>query len=619
MFSLMLQMHFPAQTDHAHKNPLPSRTNSVIEAAQFTNQMSRSFTPSDSGTSPIPLHNFVDDYIFGRIKRDGIPHASLSSDEEFLRRVYLDTTGLLPSPEVVREFVVRNDPGKRAQLIDALVGSDEFAAQWAWFYGDLFRLTNYAGGSKNAFQFWNKQWLQVDRPYNEVVTDLITGSSKSHSSVPQLAFLGRVLRNSGLKNRDLTDPDNYGATTNRLDALDEISVEIARIFLGINIDCISCHDGAGHLETINLYLAGKTRKEFSQQAAFFGRLRMLGIYNVNNSDSVIDDNASGYQTGNDAPFFTSSETRFPRTGETYEPQFLLTGEKPRRGADPRAEFARMVTSHPQFSRATVNLVWGRLMNVGFVEPYDGFDLARLDPSYPPPGQWAIQPSNPELLESLAEDFRSHGYSMHHLIKTILKSSAYQLSSQFGAEWKDAYAPYYARKFVRVLRGTEIADAIAQATGRPFEIQFAGSEVHRVGQLSDPSDVTYEMTLSGPKGSNEGVEITNILNGFFQNNREAPAPIGNKATTLQAVLLMTSTLVNDRVLAEKGSRVQSLLESSKTDEQVIEELYLATLTRWPEPDEKKAILEAFDLKRDRKRGFQDLAWVLLNGIEFVLNR
>ena len=161
--------------------------------------------------------------------------------------------------------------------------------------------------------------------------------------------MGRVLRNSGLKNRDLTDPDNYGATTNRLDALDEMNVEVSRIFLGLNIDCISCHDGAGHLEPLSMYLAEKTRKEFSSQAAFFGKVRMIGIYNVNNSDSVIDDGAGGYTTGDDAPFFTESETRFPRTGETYEPAFLLTGEKPRPGVNPRAEFARMMTSHPQFA------------------------------------------------------------------------------------------------------------------------------------------------------------------------------------------------------------------------------------------------------------------------------
>ena len=89
-----------------------------------------------------------------------------------------------------------------------------------------------------------------------------------------------------------------------------------------------------------------------------------------------------------------------------------------------------MTSHIQFSRATVNIVWGRLMTVGFVEPYDGFDLARLDPDNPPPAPWTLQPTNPWLLEAMAKDFQANNYSLHHLIKSIMKSSAYQLSAQF---------------------------------------------------------------------------------------------------------------------------------------------------------------------------------------------
>src|SRR5207249_2013183 len=140
---------------------------------------------------PLPRKNFIDEFILGRIERDGIPRAGLSSDEEFLRRATLDATGLLPAADQVRAFIANKDPNKRDKLIDSLIGTEEFAEQWAWFYGDLFRLMNYAGASKNAFQYWNKEWLKVDRPYNEVVTDMLTASSKSHSSVPQLAFLGR--------------------------------------------------------------------------------------------------------------------------------------------------------------------------------------------------------------------------------------------------------------------------------------------------------------------------------------------------------------------------------------------------------------------------------------------
>jgi len=109
----------------------------------------------------------------------------------------------------------------------------------------------------------------------------------------------------------------------------------------------------------------------------------------------------------------------------------------------------MITTHPQFRRALVNLLWGRLMTLAFVEPYDSFDLDRLDPDNPPPAPWTIQAIYPELLEALAENFETNNHSVQHIIRTIMKSSAYQLSSQFNGEWKDSYAPYYARKLIRV--------------------------------------------------------------------------------------------------------------------------------------------------------------------------
>ena len=116
----------------------------------------------------------------------------------------------------------------------------------------------------------------------------------------------------------------------------------------------------------------------------------------------------------------------------------------------------MITENPQFARATVNLVWSELMGVGIVDPPLDFDLARLDPANPPPAGWTIQPSHPELLEALAQDFRDHGYDLRRLIRTIAVSSTYQLSSRFEGEWKAAYAPYFARHFVRRLPAEAIA-------------------------------------------------------------------------------------------------------------------------------------------------------------------
>lgn len=596
------------QFEEVHRAMLGSKQDKASEAEKFTAEAARALPRTSAGE--IRRKNLVDEHIFGRMDRDGIPHAGLSKDEEFIRRVYLDATGLVPSADKVREFTASKDPQKRDKLVDSLIGSEEFADQWAWFWGDLFRLQD------STFHYWNKEWLQVDRPYSEVFYDLVTGVGKSQITIPNLGLLDRAILNNA-KSRIPTDRDNY-FLVNRLDMVDEFSIDVARIFLGINIDCIACHDGAGHMESVNLYLAGKTREEFHRQAAFLGRTRAIATWddrvkNVSPTNSIVDDLAAGYNTGDDAPFFTLSENRFPRNGKRYEPAFLLTGERPRPGVNPRAELGRILPSHIQFSRAVVNLIWGKLMAVGFVEPYDGFDLDRLDPKKPPPEPWTVQPSNPWLLDALAEDFRAHNFSIHHLMKTIMKSSAYQLSAHFDGEWTESYSPYYARRFVRVLTGPEVADAIAQVTGRPYKFNFSGIEVARVHQLATPSGVGARA-----KGENagEGPDVAAIMQGFFQSNRSTPAQTVNKATTMQALLMMSSPAIKNRVVTEKSTRLLQLVESHKTNEEVIDELFLSSLSRWPTPAEKEIALQA--MEKDRKTGAEDLQWALLNGIEFILN-
>ena len=138
----------------------------------------------------------------------------LASDTEFIRRVYLDAIGLPPEPDRIRAFVSDDTPQKRVELIDSLVGTEAFAEQWAWFWGDLFRLASQVGPVKNSFQFWVKEWLQVDRPYDEVVHDLLTGVSKAHGTIPALAFLSRSHQ---AKSRIVMSNEDYGIL-NRLDS-----------------------------------------------------------------------------------------------------------------------------------------------------------------------------------------------------------------------------------------------------------------------------------------------------------------------------------------------------------------------------------------------------------------
>src|SRR5258705_75321 len=149
---------------------------------------------------------------------------------------------------------------------------------------------------------------------------MMTPSTKPHNTIPALGLLGRA--NDGVCFLP-ADPDDF-RVTNRLDVLDIMSIENGRIFLGINTTCISCHDGARHLESINLYLSQRKRAEFHNNAAFFGKVLSITTY-MDNDDEVIDDLGPGYNSGGDALFPTPSPISYPGPARIAEPTFILTG------------------------------------------------------------------------------------------------------------------------------------------------------------------------------------------------------------------------------------------------------------------------------------------------------
>ena len=595
---------------------LTSGKDKAAEASRLTEAVSPKLPESADAYAPVPRKNFVDEHIFGKMERDKIPHAPLANDEEFIRRAYLDATGLLPTPEEVRSFLNDTDANKRDKLIDSLIGSESFSDQWAYHFGELLRTR------EAAFHTWTKQWLKVDRPYNEVFADLVTPTTKNAKGFPTaLTFydpIGYIANRCGI----WTDPDDLKGL-NRLDWIDEITSDIGRVFLGLSLDCFSCHNGAGHADSFNRFLGSKKRVDFWQQAAFFGKMRTIGhsdgsARNFYSGASMFDDLAPGYNTADDGTYYTPAEGRFPRDGKTYQPSFLLTGEKPKPGEDPRKALARILPSHIQFARATVNIVWSKLMVVGLVEPYDGFDLARLDPKNPPPAPWTIQPANPELLEALAEDFRTHNFSIHRVIKNIMKSNAYQLSASFPGEWKDAYVPYYARRFARVLTGPEAVDIVTQATGSPYALTQYGQKLQYVKELTNPLNMKAGGGEGGGRnaGSGENTMVFTWMQTYYQGERAMPPVDKNVASPVQAMMMMTSPVVTKRVTAEGNTRAAQLVKSGKSDDAILEELFLAALSRRPNADEVEVGKRV--LAKDRTSGVENIQWALLNSTEFLVN-
>src|SRR5258708_31518364 len=187
-------------------------------------------------------------------------------------------------------------------------------------------------------------------------------------------------------------------------------------------------------------------------------------------------------SGNNAPRVAVSST------DTFDlPAFFLTGEVPLDGEPRRVAYARILTAHPQFARAAVNYLWKQLFGLGIVEPVDSFDLRRQDPATRAPGA-TLQPTHPQLLAKLAASFSGSGYSLRAILKVIVSSNTYQLSSTYDGVWSETYTPYYARHLPRRLMAEALLDAVFKSTNVGAMLSVTGSAaVTKAMELPDPSE------------------------------------------------------------------------------------------------------------------------------------
>ncbi len=567
------------------------------------NKLTEEVAPKTSPASlqPVLVRNFIDELVFSKMKRDGVPHAGLSTDAEFLRRLHLDLTGRLPEPEVIRKFLADGNPAKRDRTIDALLATPiegklnkpetPFLDKWTYFFGDLFRNSAAELGApgRNALRDYIYDALLLNTPYNELVRELLTARTRDNFVDAAANFLLR----------DHVDDFN-DVYINLTDSYDEMAISTAKYFLGVNLECVSCHDGQGHLDKINLWLSHVRRPQLWRQAVFFSKLSMSRPFGIGNEYELLE-NGGHYDVA------ARSVRRMPRYATDLTPQFLLTGEKPKDGEPWREAYARMLTGNPQFARATVNLIWAELVGVGIVDPPLDFDLARLDPANPPPAPWTIQPSHPELLEALVKDFREHNYDLRRLIRQIVTSSTYQLSSHFEGEWKAAYAPYFARHFVRRLPAEEIADAIAQATGIFPSIAISDSNVK--------VDYVMQARSSEDLHGKELEPIRLLLASFGQADRDKTER-DLSGSTVQAAELLNSKLIKDHVKIQENGRLYKLLNHNPplSNLEIVDEMFLAFVARPPRAPEAAIAIET--IQERHNQGLEDLAWSLINKTEFL---
>jgi hypothetical protein len=552
--------------------------------------------------SNLPHRNFIDDYILSKIDKDHVPHAGLSSDPEFLRRVTLDLTGRLPEPDDVKKFLVNTDPNKRPEWIDSLlpplptmgVGrrltDKPFLDRWAYFFSDLFRNDEQLREGTDIFYSYLYKSLELNVPYDQMVRDMLTSTALSTWTTGPANFVAR---------ERVMDGDGY-SVMNHEDTCDELAIWTSKLFLGVNIECISCHDGRGHLEKVNLWLSGKKRADLWRQAAFFGKTYVAPSYG-RFPEFTVEDTEKGYD------LTTHSTVRMPRSSTDLTPTFLLTAEKLSPGKPERQAYADMLIANPQFARATVNLFWAQLMGRGIVDPPFGFDMARQDPAKPPPAPWTIQPTHPELLNALAEDFVRHHYDLRYLLKTIVSSTSYQLATEMDVPRTPAVDEHFAAHITRRLSAEELWDAISQAANVFDEIQskYAVRKYKRVMQASFYHD--YEGTLKN---------TFDLLQCFGQTDREEMS--SDRSSLVQAASLLNGAPVLARIKIQKGGRLEALLNAkpTHTDSEIVRDLFLSTISRYPTAKEESVGLKL--LAGNREQGAEDLLWALINRIDFVFN-
>ncbi|MCI0377775.1 MAG: DUF1549 and DUF1553 domain-containing protein, partial [Gemmataceae bacterium] len=437
---------------------------------------------------PFAANNFIDERMVAKWMDLGLTPAALCDDDDFLRRIYLDTIGTLPTPEEVRAFLKDTSPDKRAQWIDKVMDRPEFVDFWALKWGDLLRINRDFMQDRGMWSFhnWVRAALRDKKPVDEMVREIITAEGSTFTEGPANYFMAA------------RTPGDWAETTSQL-------------FLGVRITCAKCHhhpfekwsqDDYYGMAAFFVRLGTKNSQEFG----LFGREQVVYLKNA-------------------------GEQNHPRKGGVVKPH-PLDGAVMDDPLDRRVKLAEWLTApkNPFFARNMVNRFWGYYMGRGLVEPLD--DMRATNPA-----------SNPALLDALADDFVAHKFDLRHLLKTIMNSRTYQLNSQSTPGNKDdADNVHYTRFRVRRMTAEQLADAIDFATGT--REKYPGLPLGtRAIQLPDSDVKSFLLDIFGrpPRQITCECERTvhpniaqamHLLNGDFLNKKIAN-PTGRIETLFKA--------------------------------------------------------------------------------------
>lgn len=487
-----------------------------------------------------PVLNFIDELVDAKLRKLNIHPVGLCSDADFLRRVYLDLIGTLPTAAEARAFLRDASPNKRQALVDSLLARKEYADFQALKWSDVLRVDRLALGHKQAYVYyrWVREAFARNRPFDEVAREIITAT-------------GPLSKNpAGNLFKVAKKPDEVAAT-------------VSQVFLGIRIECAQCHHHP---------FDQWSQRDYYGMEAFFTQ---VNFKSTPAGQVLIPDK--------------KSTTKHPRTRDVVQAHALLQdepGETPE--GDRRRLFADWLTADDNrwFARNIVNRVWAQLVGRGIVTPVDDFRLTN-------------PPTNPELLDALAKSFVESGFDLHELIRTITSSRTYQLATTpSGMNERDEQN--YSRALFKRLDAEVRFDMICQVTGssEKFEGVPAGS---RAIELWDSQVPHYFLSLFGRPVRATACECERA----------------NQPSVAQVLHVLNSPQIQEKLSSDAGQL--ALLEGSIGDnEKLVEEIYLMFYSRFPTTNEQVSVSRYLAKADNRRKAVEDVAWSLMNTVEFLFN-
>lgn len=512
-----------------------------------------------------PPHNsFVDEHVFAKLRRLRMNPSELCTDNEFIRRASLDLLGVLPTAEQARAFVTDKRKDKRERLIDSLLERPEYADFWALKWADLLRNEEKSLDRKGVqlFHHWIRQSVAENKPLDAFVRELF--SARGSTYVQPAASFFRALR----------DPVTRAEST-------------AQVFLGTRLQCARCH---------NHPFDRWSQADYYDWAQVFSPV-VYKVLENNRRDKLDTHEFVGEQViwfGNEKPVSN------PRTGKPAKPRYL--GEDLGRGGtrsyEDVEELGKWMTSQPLFVRSQVNRIWYHLLGRGIVDPIDDFR-----PTNPP--------SVPALLDALSEEFTRHNFDVKYMIRLIMNSRTYQLSSVPNETNADD-ASNFSHALVRRLSAEQLLDAQSEVLGVPLE--FSGyPKGMRATQL--PGVRAVRTRERKPSDEDKFLELF----GKPQRLLTCECERSDETSMGQAFQLISGPTVND-LLTEPDNALGNLIRRDEIrDSDMIQELYWRALSRGPTDNELAKTMDVLHKSSDRRKALEDIAWALLNAKEFVLRK